>query len=169
MPETPPSPESEVPSQHESDADQWKRNFAELLQELRVVQTGNQILFAFLLTVAFSARFVETTALQRYVYVGTLVAATAGTAMIIAPVSHHRLLFRQGAKEQVVRMASRLAMYGLVCVMLALSGALFLAVDIVMGNTWASVITAGTILFHLIVWYVMPLHRKWRARLSEST
>lgn len=146
----------------ESEPERWKRNFSELLQELRVVQTGNQILFAFLLTVAFSDRFADTTLLQRYVYVGTLLAATAGTALIIAPVSHHRLLFRQGAKPHVVRTASRLAMYGLACVMVAMSGALFLAIDIVMGNTWAAAVTAGTVLFNVFVWYAMPLRLKWR-------
>lgn len=146
----------------ESEPERWKRNFDELLQELRVVQTGNQILFAFLLTVAFSARFVETTPLQRYVYVGTLIAATAATALIIAPVSHHRLLFRQGAKPHVVRMASRLAMASLACVVLAMSGALFLAVDFVMGNTWAAAVTAAAVAFHIVIWYVLPLRRKWR-------
>jgi len=87
--------------------------------------------------------------------------------MIIAPVSHHRLLFRMGAKEHVVRMASALAVWGLVFVMAALSGALFLAVDVVMGNTWAALITAAIVAFHLVVWYVLPLRRRWRTRSSE--
>lgn len=152
----------------ESEQERWKRNYADLLQELRVVQTGNQILFAFLLTVAFSARFSDTTAEQRYVYVGTLTAAAIATALIMAPVSHHRLLFRMGAKPHVVRMAARLAMWGLVFVMIALSGALFLAVDFVMGNTWAALITAGIVAFHLVVWYAIPLRRRWLERSSES-
>lgn len=151
----------------ESEQDQWKRNFAELLQELRVVQTGNQILFAFLLTVGFSAGFAETTPLQRYVYLATIVSAAAATTLVIAPVSHHRLLFRMGEKEHVVRMASRLAVWGLAFVMLAMLGALFLAVDFVMGNTWAAAVTAGAVVFHLVFWYVLPLRRKWRERSDE--
>jgi hypothetical protein len=151
----------------ESEQEQWKRNFAELLQELRVVQTGNQILFAFLLTVGFSAGFAETTPLQRYVYVATIIAAAAATTLIIAPVSHHRLLFRQGEKEHVVRTASRLAVWGLVFVMLAMLGALFLAVDYVMGNTWAAIVASIAVVFHVVFWYVLPLRRKWRERSAE--
>ncbi|MBB6037275.1 DUF6328 family protein [Phytomonospora endophytica] len=152
----------------ESERERWERNFGDLLQELRVVQTGNQILFAFLLTVAFSARFAETTTLQRYVYVGTLIAAALATGLIMAPVSHHRLLFRMGAKPHVVRLASVMATWGMVFVMAALAGALFLAVDIVMGDPWAASITASIVAFNVIVWYIVPLRRRWRERFDES-
>src|SRR3712207_7407058 len=70
------------------------RNFAELLQELRVVQTGVQILFAFLLTLSFMDRFATVDAFQRTVYVFTLVASATTIVLLVAPVAVHRLLFR---------------------------------------------------------------------------
>src|SRR5947209_10039375 len=83
--------------------ERWDRNFSELLQELRVAQTGVQVLFAFLLTLPFTNRFERITEVQRGTYVVTLVAAAAATALLIAPVSYHRLVFRQGRKPQLVR------------------------------------------------------------------
>src|ERR1700754_1671970 len=76
------------------------RNFAELLQELRVTQTGVQILFAFLLTLAFAARFPSLDDTQRGVYVGTLLLAVLATALFLAPAALHRSLFRRHAKPQ---------------------------------------------------------------------
>src|SRR5689334_10782878 len=85
------------------------RNFSELLQELRVAQTGVQVLFAFLLTLPFTNRFGQIAGVDRYTYVGTVVAAGAATALLIAPVSYHRMVFQQGRKAQLVRVAHRLA------------------------------------------------------------
>jgi hypothetical protein len=79
------------------------RNFAELLQELRVAQTGVQILFAFLLTLSFMDRFAAIDAFQRGVYVFTLVASAMTAALLIAPVAVHRLLFQRGRKRELVR------------------------------------------------------------------
>ena len=147
----------DVPPTDESESERWRRNHEELIAELRVVQTGNQILFAFLLTVAFSARIEDTTTLQRCVYVGTLLATCVATALIIAPVSHHRILFRQGAKRGLVRTASRMAAVGLVFVLLAMSGALFLAVDMVAGRVWAESVTAVALVLTVLLWYLVPL------------
>src|ERR1043165_10232106 len=80
---------------NETEKQRWDRNFGDLLQELRVAQTGVQILFAFLLTLPFSSGFPKTTAFQRDIYLVALLAAAAATAMIIAPVAFHRALFRQ--------------------------------------------------------------------------
>src|SRR5690349_19677592 len=99
----------------ETPLERWDRNFTELLQELRVAQTGVQILFAFLLTLPFTNRFTAVTGFERGVYVVTLVAAAAATALLIAPVSYHRIVFRQGRKPQLVLIASRLAALGLLC------------------------------------------------------
>src|SRR5438309_3920171 len=81
--------------------ERWDRNFTELLQELRVAQTGVQILFAFLLTLPFTSRFDRATGLDRGVYVTTMVAAACATALLIAPASYHRLVFRKGRKPQL--------------------------------------------------------------------
>jgi Family of unknown function (DUF6328) len=136
--------------------ERWDRNFTELLQELRVAQTGVQILFAFLLTLPFTNRFGEVTGFARGVYVVTLVAAAAASALLIAPVSYHRIVFRKGRKPQLVRIASRLAMIGLFCLLVSMLGAVYLAVDVVLGAPLAvTVLTAVTSLF-VFLWYVLP-------------
>src|SRR3712207_2750878 len=83
----------------QSDEDRGAREVVELLQELRIVLPGVQVLFAFLLTVPFAARFAELTDAQRYVFFATLLCTAAATALLIAPTAQHRLLFRKGARE----------------------------------------------------------------------
>lgn len=80
----------------ETEKQRWERNFGDLLQELRVAQTGVQILFAFLLALPFTAQFDKVTASQRVMYLVALVAAAFATGAIISPVAFHRLLFRRG-------------------------------------------------------------------------
>src|ERR1051326_7498703 len=98
----------------ESAAERADRNFTELLQEVRVAQTGVQILFAFLLTMPFSARFTAIGAVDRAVYVVTLLAAAGASALLVAPVAYHRQVFRQHRKAELVDTASRFARTGLV-------------------------------------------------------
>src|SRR6266581_2987996 len=106
---------SEQPySREESEAQRLDRNYAELLQELRVAQTGVQILFAFLLTIAFQQRFASIDAFQRGVYVTTLVAAAIAAVLLIGPVAAHRLLFGLRLKDELVTFTGRLATGGLV-------------------------------------------------------
>src|SRR3954471_3699967 len=90
------------------------RNFGELLQELRVAQTGVQILFAFLLTLSFTDRFAAIDGFQRGVYVFTLVTSAMTVALLVAPVAVHRLLFQRGRKRELVYVGHRLAVTGLV-------------------------------------------------------
>src|SRR5256886_12309911 len=114
----------------ETDVERWDRKFSELLQELRVAQTGVQVLFAFLLTLPFTNRFEKITGIDRYTYVGTVVAAALATGLLIAPVSYHRLVFRQGRKRQLVQVGSVLAPLGLGCLPLAIPGGVFLVIDV---------------------------------------
>jgi O-antigen/teichoic acid export membrane protein len=148
----------------ETELERWDRNFTELLQELRVAQTGVQILFAFLLTLPFTNRFDQTTELDRGVYVGTIVAAAAATALLIAPVSYHRLVFRKGRKPQLVRTGSKLATLGLGCLLLAMLGAVFLAVDVVLHQPTAALIVAGLAVLYLFLWYLLPFVRRSPSR-----
>ncbi len=154
-------------SRDETDAERLDRNYAELLQELRVAQTGVQILFAFLLTIAFQQRFAALSTFQRDVYLGTLIAAAVAAVLLIAPVAAHRLLFRQGLKDELVAYTGRLAGAGLVFLTLAILGAVLLIVDVVVGAPAAAVVTAAMALLVLLVWYVLPersrtQHRKQR-------
>src|SRR5438270_10720488 len=119
----------------------WDRNFTELLQELRVAQTGVQIVFGFLLTVPFSNRFSHATALQIAVYTITVVAAAVAAALLIAPVSHHRQVFRKGRKPELVQWADRIAQAGLVALLVTMSGAVFLVLDVLKGIALALPLT----------------------------
>src|SRR6266480_4414754 len=96
------------------------RAYGEILQEVRVAQTGVQILFAFLLTLAFTNRFATITQAQRYIYILALMLSAAAAALLIAPASFHRVVYRRRLKHHLVRIASRLALCGLVLLLLAL-------------------------------------------------
>ena len=141
----------------ESQAQRLDRNLMELLQELRVAQTGVQILFAFLLTLPFSARFDQVTPFQRDVYVATLLCAAASTALIIAPVSIHRFLFRARKKKLIVTSGNVLAHGGLVFLALAVIGSVLLILDEVIGGTTARVMAAVAGAWFVAFWYVLPL------------
>jgi O-antigen/teichoic acid export membrane protein len=140
----------------ETSLERWDRNFGELLQELRVAQTGVQILFAFLLTLPFTNRFGDISGLEKVVYVVTLVSAATATALLIAPVSDHRQVFRQGRKPQLVQTASRLAQAGLAALLVAMIGAVFLVLDVVAGLGWAIGLGIVITLLFLTLWYLLP-------------
>ena len=141
----------------ESEAQRLDRNLSELLQELRVAQTGVQILFAFLLTMPFSARFEQTTQFQRELYVVTLLCAAGATALLIAPVSIHRFLFRARKKKQLVASGNLLAHGGLLLLMLAVVGSVLLILDEVVGGARARWMAAGAALWFAAFWYALPL------------
>ena len=147
---------------HETEVEKLDRNFDDLLQELRVSQTGVQILFAFLLTLAFTQRFEDIDEFQRNTYVVTLMASVAATILFIAPVAYHRIVFRQHMRSELVRDGNRMAMAGLCFLAIAMSGAILLIVDVVLGDTWATVLTAVVLLFMLVLWYVLPLVQRRR-------
>jgi hypothetical protein len=97
----------------ESAAQRADRNLGELLQELRVAGLGVQVLFGFLLSLPFTARFARLSPGQRDLYLASLVLAAVATALLVGPVAYHRLVFRRGQKERLVRAASVMAIGGL--------------------------------------------------------
>ncbi len=149
---------------HETPTERLDRNWAELLQELRVTQTGVQILTGFLLTVPFQQRFAELDGYQRAVYLVLVVLATVATAFIVAPVSLHRMLFRRGLKRELVDSADRLSRVGLAALGLVLAGGTLLIFDVVV-NRVAGVV-AGTVMLGtlLVVWLAVPARLVRRAR-----
>ncbi|KOV94848.1 membrane protein [Streptomyces sp. NRRL B-1140] len=132
------------------------RNFVELLQELRVTQTGVQILFAFLLSLAFTSRFGDLDTVQRVTYVITLLLAVLAAALFTAPAALHRSLFQQGAKPRIVQVSSRLATTGLCVLVFAFSGSVLLVVDVTTGRTGGLAAGAGTFLVCVGLWGVLP-------------
>jgi Na+/H+ antiporter NhaD/arsenite permease-like protein len=152
--------EDEADRAHESEAERLDRNFSELLQELRVAQTGVQILFAFLLTLPFAARFGGVDTFERVVYVIALMAAAAAAAMIIAPVAYHRMLFRRGQKPQLVRSAHRMASGGLAFLLVSMVCSVLLVMDFLAGRVLGIVLSAAAAVWFILLWGVLP----WRRR-----
>ncbi|GAA1371946.1 DUF6328 family protein [Streptomyces beijiangensis] len=132
------------------------RNYGELLQELRVVQTGVQFLFAFLLTLAFTSRFPELDSFERGTYVTTLLLTVVAAGLFTAPAALHRVLFGQGAKERIVTVSSRLAGAGMAVLALALSASVLLVVDVVHGMPEGIAAGVGTLLVCGGLWAVLP-------------
>ncbi|MGV9653381.1 DUF6328 family protein [Streptomyces sp. NPDC003554] len=141
---------------NETPLERADRNFAELLQELRVVQTGVQILFAFLLTLAFTQRFPSLDTTQRATYVSTLLLSMLAAALFMAPAALHRTLFQQHAKQAIVRISSRLAAAGLVVLTLAFTGSVLLVVDVSLDRTAGIAASAGTFVACAALWWVLP-------------
>jgi hypothetical protein len=136
------------------------RNFNELLAELRVVATGVQVLFAFLLIVPFSVGFSKLAPGERYLYFGILLATAAAGGLVIAPTSLHRLIFRQGEKPYLVRTANRMAIAGLACLATAMAGILALLSGHLFGWVTGAVVAVGAIAFFGWLWFGVGLIRR---------
>jgi hypothetical protein len=143
----------------ESPSERADRNLNELLGELRVALPGVQVLFAFLLIVPFNQRFGDVTAFQEKVYFGTLVCTAFASALLIAPSMHHRIEFRQGDKEHIVKVSNRLTIVGLTLLALAMTGAIVLITDFVFGPATTIVTAALLAASFAWLWYAMPLRR----------
>jgi hypothetical protein len=133
------------------------RELIELLQELRIVIPGVQVLFAFLLTVPFSQGFTKLDSLQRGVFFATLLCTAVATVLLIAPSSHHRVLFRQGVREQRLKLGNALAILGLAFLVPAMVGVVFVITDLMFGLTTALIVTVLMALFFVLLWFVLPL------------
>jgi hypothetical protein len=157
----------ETAGRNETALERCDRNLVELLQEVRVVQTGVQVLFAFLLTAPLAARFPQLSSFQRHDYFVTLLAAGASAVLLIAPTAYHRILFRCGDKEYLVQVANRLTLAGLACVAVSMLGALLLVTDLLFDGAVVIVTIAIAALGFLLFWCVLPIVR--RLRLDAGT
>jgi hypothetical protein len=146
------------------DGEQAEQLFVDMLQQLRVVQTGVQILSAFLLTLPFTERFTHLDTAGKALYGVSLVSAAVSTALLIAPVSYRQRVGRQ-ALENVIKVASRLAEAGLAALMVAAVCAVTLAARVALGTSWAVALGAAVAAVYLASWYLLPL---WH-RLRRST
>jgi O-antigen/teichoic acid export membrane protein len=152
----PEQPDDRPPRGQETPQARADRNLIELLQELRVVQTGVQIVFAFLLGVAFTSRFPLLDTFERNTYVVTLLLTVMASALLATPVALHRGLFHRGAKVRIVALSARLAEAGLVFLALALNGAVLLLMAVVLGRVAAFTTVAGTSAVFAGLWFFLP-------------
>jgi hypothetical protein len=141
----------------ETDSARLTRNLNELLQELRVTQTGIQILTGFLLTLPFSQRFEDLDGVQRGAFLAILTGSVIATGLIVAPVAFHRVLFRRGKRPWLVEAANKSARAGLAFLALTTSGVVWLVFDLVTDRWLASVAGILSLLFFTGLWAVVPL------------
>lgn len=140
----------------ESLKDRLDRNWIELLQELRVTQTGVQILTGFLLTIPFSEGYDLLDRAQRIVYLCVLSGSVVSTALFVGPVAFHRALFRRGERPWLVSAANYCALIGLAALGLTICGVVWLAFDVVAGSIASTVATIASVVFFLSLWAGIP-------------
>ncbi|MFJ1747745.1 DUF6328 family protein [Streptomyces sp. NPDC088116] len=143
------------------------RLWNELLQELRVAQTGVQILFGFLLTVVFQQRFTTLSGTDRDIYTVTVMLGAAAVGALIGPVSFHRLLTGRRLKSQMVIWASRLTIVGLVLLLCTMASALMLILRLAVADTLASWLVGVMVAWFVLCWGVLPVYARHASR-SDS-
>ena len=140
----------------EDEGERLDRQWNELLQELRLAQTGTQILFAFMLSIAFTNRFQDADTFTHDVFTGTLIATALAMGLFLAPVSFHRIVFQRKLRDRMIPIAGRMASGGMMFLVLAISGGLLLAIDVVTSRPVALVIVAVVLAWFIGFWYVLP-------------
>lgn len=144
----------------ESENERLTRNLNELLQELRVAQAGVQFLFGFLLAVAFTEHYARASGFEQVVHLVAVVFATTAVACLTAPAAWHRVLFRQGQREQILRVANVLAVVGMACLAVAMTATVLLLFKVVAGTLVAAVFAALFAVLFGTLWFVWPLRHR---------
>lgn len=144
----------------ETEEERADRNFQDILQELRVGQTGVQILFGFLLTMPLQQRFASVDRLQKWLFVADVLILATASAFIIAPVAWHRAMFRRQMKDEVVLAANRLAQVGLTFLALGVVTSILLVIDLAVGRGTAIAGASVMGVLLLVLWVVLPLYRR---------
>ena len=156
---TSPSPHADVDpgdGRDETEMERNDRNWTEILQELRVIQTGTQILTGFLLTLAFQQRFTDLDTYQVDTYLALVVVAVLATTLALTPVALHRTLFRRRAKGAIVRIANRLLKATMAAVGLTLTGTAMLIFDVVVSRAAGLAAGITALVLVTIAWIVLP-------------
>jgi hypothetical protein len=157
------------PGRSETREERADRKWADLLQELRVAQTGVQILFGFLLTVVFQQRFTALSDTDRTIYVVTVVLGAATTGALVAPVSFHRLLSGQRLKPETVRWAGRLTLVGLVGLLATMASSMLLILRVVVSpDTTALWLVGGIAAWFALCWFAFPAWARNAARRERN-
>lgn len=140
----------------ESAPQQLARNFNELLQELRVALAGVQILFAFLLAVAFTERYEEQSTYVRMIHLATVILVTIASALLMAPAVWHRFLFRRGHRQHILTVANRFALCGIAFLAASMTGTVLLIAEVAVGGITAKVLALCAALLFVVLWFVVP-------------
>jgi hypothetical protein len=148
------------PGRDETETERLDRNWSQLLQELRVAQTGVQLLTGFLLTLPFQQRFTQLNDVMRTVYLVTVSCSLGATVFLVAPVSMHRLLFRRHRLRTLVSGGHSYAIIGLLLLAVALVGVSIVIFNVVVGPTAAWIAGGCTLAALTCIWFMVPLRTR---------
>ncbi|MEU5919431.1 DUF6328 family protein [Streptomyces sp. NPDC004288] len=151
----------------ETEEERADRRWTDIMQEIRVAQTGVQILLGFLLTVAFTPHFQSLDDTDRTIYVITIVLGSLATGALIGPVPFHRLVSGRRLKQEAVVWASRLVFTGLVLLLATLTSALFLVLRVVTHDVFVPWLVAGVLVWYVGCWFALPLWARARYASDE--
>ena len=140
--------------------DRLEREHGELIEELRALIPGAEVLFGFLLAIRFTNQFRDLDASQRYAYYGTLISTAVALVLFLAPSAHHRLRFREGDKDYMLRKGNREAVAGTVAMALALTGSVYVVTDLVFGTLAAGLVAAGAFVLVAWRWWSLAVRRR---------
>ncbi|MEV7689869.1 DUF6328 family protein [Streptomyces bungoensis] len=149
----------------ETEEERADRMWGELIQEVRVAQTGVQILFGFLLTVVFQQKYASLSQADQAIYIVTVVLGACATGALIGPVSLHRLVSGRRVKPQAVRLASRMTFVGLLLLLVTMGSSLLLILRVATNNGYVPYLVTAVVLWYLVCWYGLPL---WARRKHSS-
>ena len=152
-------------SDAESEKERTNRKWNEMLQELRVAQTGVQVLTGFLLTVPFSQRFGDLDATTKNAYLVTVCSSILAAGLLIAPVAFHRVLFGKSEKQWLIAAANWAARAGLLMLAVTMAGVMFVVFDLVVNLTAAVLASSSTALTLALLWVLVPVLGGERDRL----
>ncbi|MEU2118448.1 DUF6328 family protein [Streptomyces sp. NPDC016459] len=138
------------------------RQWQDVLQEIRVAQTGVQILLGFLLTVVFTPRFADLGSTDKTIYIVTVILGSLATGALIGPVSFHRLVSGRRLKPQAVAWASRLVMTGILLLLATLTAALFLILRVATDDSLVAYLVGPVLAWYLLCWFALPLWARRR-------
>lgn len=147
----------------ETEAQRLDRNWSSLLQELRVTQTGVQLLTGFLLTLPFQARFTQLDGTIKTVYLVTVACSLGATVLLVAPVGMHRVLFRRHRLDAIVTASHGCAVAGLILLGVALAGVAAVIFDTVLGPPAGWIACGCTLAAFVVFWFVIPLPLRRRS------
>ena len=154
----------ERPPDQETPKERANRELIELLNELRVVLPGVTVLLAFLLAVPFAKGWPKVTPFERDVILVAILAAAVSVALLTAPSSYHRIRFRHGDKEHIVKVGNRLAIAGIAAFAIALEAVVLLVMSYVLSLTAAIIAALALAVVVASLWYGLPLWAAERGR-----
>ncbi|MGW2613658.1 DUF6328 family protein [Streptomyces sp. NPDC001500] len=146
----------------ETEEERADRMWVELLQEIRVAQTGVQILFGFLLTVVFTPRYADLQDVDKVIYIVTVVLGACATGALIGPVSLHRLVSGRRVKPQTVQVASRMTVIGLFLLLATMTSSLLLILRVATHDAFVPWLVAGVVSWYGLCWFVVPMWTRRR-------